>query len=131
MILPKEIKSSRHKIRDAQIVKLYIDGLTENELSQRFEITQQRINQILYANRHLLLGDIKYEKAKRLHRLKRIAKKLPDELKSKDIIDVQAEMRKELEGDDRISITQNYIQIEKSPAIQNRLDEISEQKKIA
>lgn len=124
MILPKEIKSSRHKIRDAQIVKLYIDGASENDLSQKFELTQQRINQILYENRNLLIGDAKYEKAKRLHRLKRIAKQLPDTLQKKDILDVQSEMRKEFEGDAQVNVVQQFLQIEKSDGVRSRLDEI-------
>ena len=110
MILPKDIKS-RHKIRDANIIRLYLrESKTHEELGKIFGLTECRIGQILSSNSHLLTYDLNYEKALRVNKLKRIIRKLPEEVsEKKDVLDAQTELRKEIEGDIKSETTINNI----------------------
>lgn len=100
MKLPKLAATSRHPIRDAQILRLFMDGHSMEEIGQRFGISQQRVNVIIWRNRSLLVVDSIYEKAKRVARLQRIARSKTDRLApAKDILNVLEQLRREIEGD--------------------------------
>lgn len=121
MILPKEIKT-RHKIRDMKIVRLWSQDLkTMEEISQRFEITRSRVQQIIYANRDLLRRDKNFEKSKRLVELERMYLKAPDSQKDKaDILD---QVRKEYDGDGNTNFIQQFFSLSPDSKIKNRLNE--------
>ena len=128
MILPKEIKS-RHKIRDAKIVQLFIDGTSQVDIAQIFQLTQQRINQILYENKNLLLGDAKYEKTKRVNYL-RSQLTSPDgrfKKSEKDPAEIIEQIRKEYEGDSQINMVTQFLNIEPSEKVENRLTKTSDE----
>lgn len=98
MKIPMEIVT-RHKIRDAKILSLYVqDALSMEEIAARFGIARQRVSQILYKNRHLLKIDQAYEKTKRINHLKRILSKKGDFCVEKDAVDLLKELRVETEG---------------------------------
>jgi len=97
--LPQKI-DSRHKIRDAQIVRLFItQNLTLKEIGSRFNLTASRIQQILYKHHDLIDWDKQYEKGIRVNALKRMAEKYPDTLGKKSSIEIYEQIRKEIEGD--------------------------------
>jgi len=100
MILPKEVKT-RHKIRDFKICRMWAqDYKTMEEIGKRFGITRTRVSQIIYDNRDLLKSNKEFEKQKRIIRLNKIADSLGDNLsKSKDVLDVFSELRKEHDGE--------------------------------
>lgn len=104
MILPKDVIAKPHlKIRNTAILKLILQGNTQLEVSKRFNLTQQAIASIVYKNSHLLNWNKNVEKLYRINRLRRIVDKLPDTLaKHKDVLDVQQELRKEIEGEKAI-----------------------------
>lgn len=106
MKLPQTIKGP-NKIRTVKMIKLYLDGKTMLEIGTIFGISGSRVQQILYKNRDLLESDRKYEKAVRINRLKRWIEKHPET--SKDAIDIQAELRKEIEGDKPNIAIQNTV----------------------
>lgn len=112
MILPKEI-NSRHKIRDAKIVQSFLEGKQQNIIAQEIGLTHQRVNQILYENRNLLLGDAKYEKAKRINYYKSQVKNEDGTLKesSKDPADLIDNIRKEYEGDSQVNVVTQFLTI--------------------
>lgn len=113
MKLPKEVKS-RHKLRDAAIVKLAIEGKTQLEIGVKFGLTRNRIQQILCENSNLLLLDKNYEKFQRINRLKRALSKAEEDglliSDKKDFIDIQKELRAELEGEKNLVIDQSTHQ---------------------
>ena len=125
MILPKEIRS-RHKIRDAKIIQLFIDGTSQIDISKIFELTHPRINQILYENKNLLLGDAKYEKAKRINYYRSQIKTLDGRFKdsTKDPAELIESIRKEFEGDSQVNIVTQFLNIEPAENVSNRLTEI-------
>jgi DNA-binding CsgD family transcriptional regulator len=91
---------TRHKIRDTKICSLWAqENLTCEEIGTRFGISRERVRQILYANRALLIADKTYEKARRLFHLNRLLNKHPESLGTKGTLDIIAEIRKELEGE--------------------------------
>ena len=99
MKIPKEIKS-RHKIRDAGILKLFLnDNMTLREIGSKFSLTASRIQQILYDNKNLISWDINYEKAIRINALKRMKQQYSSVLGKKSTIDILEQLRKEIEGD--------------------------------
>ena len=112
MILPKEVKT-KHKIRDFKIVRLWAqDHQTMEDIGKRFKITRTRVSQIIYDNRDLLKSNKEFEKNKRIIRLNRIADSCSDGLsKSKDILDVFSELRKEHDGDKPLVQINEYTQI--------------------
>ncbi len=99
MKLPNEI-NSRHKIRDASILRLFLnENMTLKELGSRFKLTGSRIQQILYDNRSLIKWEKNYEKAIRVNALKRLEVKYRNELGKKSVIDIHEQIRKEIDGD--------------------------------
>lgn len=89
---------------------MFLDGAKQETIAKAIGLSQVRISQILYANRALLNYDQNYEKVKRINRLKRIADNLPETVsKNKDVLDVQAEIRKEIEGEEKSGNTINNI----------------------
>lgn len=111
MKLPAEVVSKRHKIRDYQIVKLYAEGeMNQYEIAEKFGLTQGRIQQICFANRHLMTGFHDWEKAKRINWLKGQIKK--NGQSKKDPADLMEQLRKEMDGDQSIvNVNQNHIQV--------------------
>jgi len=87
------------KIRTIKMIRQYGNGDTMDEIGKRFGVSGTRVQQILYKYRDLLEADKKYEKAKRINQLKRWLKNNPKT--TKDAMDVQGELRKEIEGDDK------------------------------
>lgn len=104
MLLPKEIKG-KNKIRDLKICELYLSGLVPLEIYDVYAkrhrpISLRRIQQIIYDNSSFVNPRVAWPKTKRLHRLQRIASKLPDKLAhTKDVLNVMEEIRKEIDGD--------------------------------
>ena len=93
-----EIKGKRNKIRNAAIVIAYkIENLTSKEISEKFELTQRRIIQILRENNSFIKRDKEWEKEKRIKRLESWLDR-NDETK-KDPADILDQLRKEIEGD--------------------------------
>lgn len=87
MKIPKDIHGY-HKIRDSKICSLYAtDAWTMEDIAQKFGLTQQRVNQIVYKNRHLLSIDKNYERIKQFHRVKQRIKTLKEKPTTKDILD--------------------------------------------
>jgi len=96
MKLP-EIRT-HHKIRDAKICMMYADAEhTQPEIADIFKISVSRVKQILYKNRDYLTVSKEYEKAKRIHWLKRQINKR--DTTRKDTADLIEQLRKEIEGD--------------------------------
>jgi predicted DNA-binding protein YlxM (UPF0122 family) len=87
MKIPKDVKGN-NKIRDSKICSLYAtDAWTMEDIAKRFNITQQRVNQIIYKNRHLLNIDKNYENVQQINRIKwRIAKQ-KEKATTKDPLD--------------------------------------------
>lgn len=105
MKIPKEIVT-RHKIRDAKICRLWLyDNLTQEDIGQIFDLTQQAICSILYKNRKLLTLDRNYEKQKRIHTLKRSIKNAKES--QKDKADLIEQLRREIEGNEKLHIDQS------------------------
>lgn len=118
MLLPQElklIKGIKNKKRDLLICLDYIDGLNPEEIREKRKITlsERRIFYILSNNMEFINPRMAWDKSKRLHRLQRIAKNLPDTItKSKDILDVLKEIREEIEGDkSKLGISDNSVKV--------------------
>ncbi len=100
MIQP-DVPITRNKIRDAKICTLYSqEALTMTDLAQQFKMSVTRISVILKRNSHLLQWDQNFEKAKRIAFLRRelLKKELAGESTKKDVIEVSAALRDELDG---------------------------------
>lgn len=97
MKLPEKIKG-RNRIRDGAIV-LYFkrDHLHYSELAAMFKLSERRILEILAKNHAFIRRDKEWEKEKRIARLHQWLKNKPNSLK--DPVDIQAELRKEIDGD--------------------------------
>ena len=129
MKLPEKIKG-RNRIRDGAIV-LYFkrEGIDFCDLAKMFSLTQMRIHQILAKNHAFIKRDKEWEKEKRINRLARRLKTVDPT--SKDELDIMAEMRKEIEGDGKLSdgkgLTEKII-IERyapDPAHESKIETIS------
>lgn len=117
MKLPEKIKG-RNRIRDGAIVLLFKrDNLDFSELSEKFNLTERRIMQILSTNHAFIRRDPEWEKEKRINRLNRWLKKdgkLRDS--NKDPVEIQDFIRKEIEGDKPLidqSVHNHYTLIQK------------------
>lgn len=112
MKLPEKIKG-RNRIRDGAIV-LYFkrENLDFPDLAEMFNLTERRILQILTTNHAYIKRDKEWEKQRRINIINRLVAKNKDKT-NKDIIDLLAELRKELEGDKGVTIdlSKNYVQI--------------------
>lgn len=135
MKLPEKIKG-RNRIRDGAIV-LYFkrDNLDYPQLAEKFKLSERHIVRILAKNHAFVRVDKEWEKAKRLNRLHRWLKKdgvLRDS--SKDPVDIQEQIRKEIEGDGANTSNQPIIQIinyarennSSSPEVSRRDDRVPE-----
>lgn len=97
MKLPEKIKG-KNKIRDAAIVNDFkFFDLDFLELSEKYKLTERRIQQILATNHAFIKRDKDWEKEKRINRLQRRLKTAKPT--TKDELEILAEIRKELEGD--------------------------------
>lgn len=105
MKLPEKIKG-RNRIRDAAIVVAWSrEDLSTNTIAEKFKLTQRRIEQILRANHAFVTIDKEWEKKKRLKIINRLIDKKKDE-SFKDVSDLLEQQRKEIEGDEPSSRTQ-------------------------
>lgn len=97
MKLPEKI-TGRNRIRDAAIVLSWKEGeLSTKQLSEKFKLTERRIDQILRTNHAFVPVDKVWEKKKRIIRLKRYLDKCTES--RKDPVDILEQIRKELEGE--------------------------------
>jgi len=117
MKLPTEIKTElsfeeKLIIRNKEICKEYLDWYDHDiykiekvkdlmaRITQKYDLTQQSIYNILKANLHLIEFHKGWEKHKRITELKRLR---ADKLESrKDVVDILEQERKEIEGDSPI-----------------------------
>lgn len=127
MILPKEIKS-RHKIRDFNIIKDFIDfGLNQSLIAEKYKITQGRVSQIIKTNATAIISTTKdYDKVKRLAFMNRalLNQNIPDAKTKLELIEAK---RKEYEGEGVTNIVTQFLQVENPPEIKeesNRLNAI-------
>lgn len=99
MKLPEKIKG-RNRIRDAAIVACFkIERLEYSQIAEKFKLTERRILQILSANHAFIKVDKEWEKEKRIARLEKWLKDSKNKDTRKDPLEVQQELRKEIEGD--------------------------------
>lgn len=105
MKLPDKIQG-RNRVRDAAIV-LYFkrNALTYIELAEKFKLTERRILQILSKNHAFIKRDKEWEKEKRIARLERWLNDDKNKDSRKDPVEIQAELRKEIDGDEKSSST--------------------------
>lgn len=97
MKLPGNIKG-RHKIRDGAIMlSWYRDLLKPEQIAEKFNLTERRIQQIVRLNSPFLELDEKFEKVERIRRLKIEIK--GKNKSNKDVADLLEQLRKEIEGD--------------------------------
>ena len=94
------------KLRDFQIIKMYSEGSTQEDIGIMFGIDQSRVSAIIYRNRHVINSDKMLEKIKRINHLKRLIDKAPKESR-KDVADLLAQLKDEMEDDKGIIINQN------------------------
>ena len=102
-----------NKIRDFKILKEYNDGATMEDIASTFDISLSRVSQIVYRNKHLLIGDKILEKAKRINQLKRLIKKAEGIGSRKDVSDLIAQLRVETEEQQAIVVGGTDIHIHK------------------
>ena len=91
--------AGNNKHRDFKICHLWMEGrLTNLEISEVMGISERCVSRVVYKNRHVLKADRNWEKISRIKWLKEQLNKKGDT--SRDPLDLQAELRKEIEGDD-------------------------------
>lgn len=97
MKLPEKI-IGRNRIRDGQIVVCWKkQDMSTDEIATKFKLSQRRIEQILRVNHAFIKIDKEWEKDKRIHWLKNQLSKKKDT--TRDAMDIQDALRKEIEGD--------------------------------
>ena len=97
MKIPVKIRGF-NKLRDAAIVIAWArERLTPKEISEKFNLTQRRIEQIIYHNHDFVTFSKDLEKKKRIYRLEKWLEKNPET--SRDSLDILIELRKEIEGE--------------------------------
>ena len=71
MKIPQEILGE-NKIRDAAIIKLYVEGKSCSEIKElrKLNLTVRRIEQIVYKNRAFVKIDKDFEEVKQINRIK-------------------------------------------------------------
>jgi hypothetical protein len=103
MKLPEKIKG-RNRIRDAAIVIAFKrEKMGYSQIAEKFKLTERRILQILAVNHAFIKRDKEWEKEKRIARLERWLDDPKNKDTRKDPVEVQAELRSEIEGDDKSS----------------------------
>ena len=85
------------KARNYRILKMFMEGHTQSAIGKKFGITQVRVNGIIYDNKDLIKYDRELEKSKRIAWLKSQLLKSGDT--KRDPVDIQEQLRKEIEGD--------------------------------
>lgn len=109
MKLPEKI-IGRNRVRDASIIYLWdTEDLTPLQLSEKFKLTQRRIQQILRTNHAFVPIDKAWEKKKRIAILKSFIKNKPTS--QKDVADLLEQLRGEIEGKDTLIQVNTYTQI--------------------
>ncbi len=106
MILPKEI-IGRHRIRNFDICRLYIEGLSAKEIKELRNIpfTVRRIEQIISENATFVNPRVAWPKSKRIHRLQRLAEKVQGRIHyTKGELEVLEQIRKEVEGEKGLTL---------------------------
>lgn len=104
MKIPNQIRGI-NKIRDFNICQLYLSGMTPLEIwdvyaKRHRPLSLRRIQRIISDNSEFINPRVAWPKTKRLHRLQRIADKMPDKLThNKDVLNVMEEIRKEIDGE--------------------------------
>lgn len=104
MKIPAQIKG-KNKIRDFNICQLYLSGMLPLEIVDIYarrtrRLGLRRIQKIISDNAEFINPRVAWPKTKRLHRLQRIADKMPDKLAhTKDVLNVMEEIRKEIDGE--------------------------------
>jgi len=105
MKIPKEI-IGKNKLRDLDICRLYIEGLTAEEIKSKRKLTIgiRAIQHIISKNAAFVNPRVAWPKTKRIHNLQRIAQRYQERALSdkKDYLDVSKELRAEIEGDKAI-----------------------------
>lgn len=103
MKLPQIV--TQHKIRDARICRLWArDLMATDKIAEMFNLSQRRIEQIVYANRDFVTLDKEFERSKRARWLKQQIKLRGDS--KKDSADLLEQLRKETDGDRAIEFNQ-------------------------
>lgn len=105
MKLPSEIVG-KNKIRDFAICRDYIDGLTPQQIilknARTMKLGLRRCQRIISNNCVFIEKHIGWDKTKRIHILQAVAKKEIQKggwlKQNRDIVDVVAEIREEMEG---------------------------------
>lgn len=98
MKIPEKI-AGQNKVRDAKIILLYASGQQSmSQIANRYGITQQRVQAIIYRNRALLVYDQAFEKTKRVAHLNRLLKKHDNRMGKKTTLDIIDQLRSEVEG---------------------------------
>lgn len=122
MLIPKNVKT-RNKIRDAKICIMYTrEEQSVDAIAHRFGISQQRVNQILQRNSHLLSFDKNWERAKQVKRILeqiKIKRKKPSK---RDLLDWEAFLEKRVEDkEDRTGSRETNIIVIRSSDDQQRI----------
>lgn len=98
MATPEKVLKLK-RIRDGKIVILWArHGMTTEELAAKFNLSQRRIEQILYTNHAFVDFNKDWEKKKRIARLQKWLKDAPRP--ESNALTLQQEIRTELEGVD-------------------------------
>lgn len=114
MRIPKEIVG-KNRIRDFEICRLYIDGMSTEEIRdllrrRRRPISTRRIQAILSNNALFINPRIGWDKTKRMHKLIRMMNRAGDGLaERRDALDILKEMRIEAEGEKSPEQNQSLI----------------------
>lgn len=103
MVTIEEVKSGRNleeKTRHAEICTLFLDeSMSMEEIGAKLGITHQAVSYVLSKNLEILKLDANFEKLKRINKLTRVLRSLPDSISpKKDLLDVTKELRAEFEG---------------------------------
>lgn len=125
MKLPEKI-IGKNKIRDAAIVVEYKKNRTAyKKIAEMFNLTERRILQILSTNHAFIKIDKEWEREKRIARLDRWLNDPKNSDTRKDPLEVQQELRKEIEGDKPlVDNSQHFTQliyVRQDPNSANRL----------
>ena len=85
------------RIRDGKIVLLWVrHNWSTEKIAEKFNLSQRRIEQILYENHNFVDYNKDWEKKKRIQRIQKWIEKAPDPELNK--LSLQQELRSELEG---------------------------------
>ena len=98
-----EDKKKFIKLRNAKIIVAWArHGKSVNFLAEKYNVTERRIQQIVYDHHDFVKINKEREKAKRINIINRLIE-TKKESTNKDIIDLLEYQRKEIDGDDKQS----------------------------